>query len=191
MTTIFGTHTRRLTMLGAPGLFRVFLLTRPLPELPVVTDSFHTKPLRRWLQSTGRYQVLTLSLHEGHLYEGDRNSLDALAFWAGVAPTMTAALGDELTEQHGTVCSYGGVGGGHMAMHQGHGGKKDEIDGEAERFLRAVDRAVLEYHSRPSGPPLMLAALPKHHHRSMAGTVHVLPAERMPSRTGVAASNRH
>jgi len=51
-----------------------------------------------------------------------------------------------------------------MAMHHGQGGRKDEIDGDAERFFRAVDRAVLEHHSRPSGLPLMLAALPEHHH---------------------------
>jgi len=49
-------------------------------------------------------------------------------------------------------------------MHHGQGGKKDEIGGDAERFFRAVDRAVLEHHSRPSGLPLMLAALPEHHH---------------------------
>jgi len=49
-------------------------------------------------------------------------------------------------------------------MHHGQGGRKDEIDGDAERFFRAVDRAVLEHHSRPSGLPLMLAALPEHHH---------------------------
>ena len=44
------------------------------------------------------------------------------------------------------------------------GGRKDEIEGDAERFFWAVDRAVLEHHSRPSGLPLMLAALPEHHH---------------------------
>jgi hypothetical protein len=43
-------------------------------------------------------------------------------------------------------------------MHHGHGGKKDEADIDAERFFRAIDRAVLEHHSRPSGLPLMLAA---------------------------------
>lgn len=35
---------------------------------------------------------------------------------------------------------------------------------DTERFFRAVDRAVLEHHSRPSGLPLLLAALPEHHH---------------------------
>jgi len=123
-----------LAVLGAPGLFRVFLLQRPLAELAVVADSFHTKPLRQWLQSTGRYQVLALSLHKVQLYEGERNVLDGVALAAGVAQTMTETLGDERT------------------------------DGDAERFFRAVDRAVLEHHSRPSGLPLMLAALPEHHH---------------------------
>jgi len=37
------------------------------------------------------------------------------------------------------------------------------VDVDAERFFRAVDRGVLERHSRPSGLPLILAALPEHH----------------------------
>jgi hypothetical protein len=49
-------------------------------------------------------------------------------------------------------------------MHHGHGGKASEVDKDAERFFRAVDRAVLEHHSQPSGVPLILAALPMHHH---------------------------
>jgi len=161
----FWNHTQDgLAVLGAPGLFRVFLLRRPVAELAVVADSFHTKPLRQWLQSTGRFQVLALSLNKVKLFEGDRNGLDAVALAPGVPQTMSSALGDERTEPHSTVSSYGGIGGGHMAMHHGQGGKKDEIDVDAERFFRAVDRAVQEHHSRPSGLPLMLAALPEHHH---------------------------
>ncbi|OYY60901.1 MAG: hypothetical protein B7Y51_11140 [Burkholderiales bacterium 28-67-8] len=161
----FWNHTLDgLAVLGAPGLFRVFLLQRPVVELAVVADTFHTKPLRQFLQSTGRYQVLALSLHKIQFFEGDRNALEPVALAAGVPQTMNAALGEEHTEPHSTVTSYGGIGGGHMAMHHGQGGRKDEIEGDAERFFRAVDRAVLEHHSRPSGLPLMLAALPEHHH---------------------------
>ncbi|MCQ9379898.1 hypothetical protein [Methyloversatilis sp. XJ19-49] len=161
----FWNHTLDgLAVLGAPGLFRVFILQRPLAELAVVADSFHTRPLRRWLQSTGRYQVLALSLDKAQLFEGDRHALDAVALGADVPQTMTAALGEERTDPHSTVSSYGGVGGGHMAMHHGQGGRKDEIEGDAERYFRAVDRAVQEHHSRPSGLPLMLAALAEHHH---------------------------
>lgn len=161
----FWNHTQDgLAVLGALGLFRVFLLQSPVPELAMAADSFHTKPLRRSLQSVGRYQVLALSLHKVQLFEGDRNALDAVALAPDVPQSMTAALGGELTEPHSSVSSHGGLGGGHMAMHHGQGGKKDEIDGDAQRFFRAVDRAVLEHHSNPSGLPLMLAALPEHHH---------------------------
>ncbi len=164
----FWNHTLDgLAVLGAPGLLRVFLLQRQAtewPELAVVADSFHTKPLRECLQSTERYQVLALSLHKVQLFEGDRYGLDAVALAAGVPRTMTVALGEKHTEPHSTVSSHGGLGVGHGPMHHGQGSKKDEIDSEAERFFRAVDRAVLEHHSRPSGLPLMLAALPEHHH---------------------------
>lgn len=162
----FWNHTQDgLAVLSAAGLFRVFLLQQQVAELAVVADSFHTKPLRQQLQSTARYQVLALSLHKVQLFEGDRHTLDPVTLAAGVPQTMAAALGEQHTEPHISVSSYGGIGSGHVPMRHGQGGRKDEIDTDAERFFRAVDRAVLEHHSRPSGLPLMLAALPEHHHR--------------------------
>ncbi|MEX2490561.1 MAG: hypothetical protein WD425_02250 [Nitrospirales bacterium] len=143
----------------------MFQLQRPVAELAVVADSFHTKPLRRFLQSVDRYQVLGLSLQKIRLFEGNRNALDEIDLVPGVPRTITEALGDELTDPHSTVASYGGVGGASAPMHHGHGGKNAEIDIDADRFFRAVDRAVLEHYSQPSGLPLILAALPEHHHR--------------------------
>ena len=161
----FWSHTMDgLAVLGGPSLFRVFQLQRPVAELAVVADSFHTKPLQRFLQSVGRYQVLGLSLSNIQLFEGNRDALDEIDPAPGVPRTIAEALGDELTEPHQTVASYGGVGQGSTPMHHGHGGQKDEADNDAERFFRAIDRAVLEHHSRPSGLPLILAALPEHHH---------------------------
>ena len=150
-------------VLGGPGLFQVFQIQRPVAELVVVADSFHTKPLRRFLQSVGRYQVLGLSLSKIQLFEGNRNVLDEINLAPSVPQTIVQALGAELTEPHQTVASYGG-GGDSTPMHHSQGGKKDEADIDSERFFRAVDRAVLEYHSRPAGLPLILAALPEHHH---------------------------
>ena len=50
----FWNHTLDgLAVLGGPGQFRVFKLQRPIVELVVVADSFHTKPLRRRPQSHG------------------------------------------------------------------------------------------------------------------------------------------
>ena len=161
----FWAHTLEgLAVLGAPGFFRVFRIQRPVTELAVVADSFHTKPLRRFLQSAGRYQVLGLSLHKIQLFEGEHDVLDEIAPAPGVPRTMTEALGNRLTDPHSTVASYGGTGQSSTPMHHGHGGRRDELQIDMERFCRAVDRAVLERHSRPSGLPLILAALPEHHH---------------------------
>jgi hypothetical protein len=160
----FWNHTLDgLAVFVAPGLFRVIRLPRSVRELTVAADSFHTKPLRRFLQSTDRYQVLALNLSEIKLYEGTRDALDPVDLAPGVPRTITEALGEELTEPHQTVAAYGGTGGESNSMHHGHGGRKDEVDSDQKRFFRAIDRAVLEHHSRPSDLPLLLAALPEHH----------------------------
>jgi hypothetical protein len=159
----FWNHTLDgLAVLGAPGLFRVFRLQRPVPERVIVADSFHIKPLLRIWQSADRYQILGLSRQEIRLFEGNRDALDEIELAPGVPHTITDALGEELTQPHQTVASYG-LGTKGTPMRHGHGGKKDEVDKDAERFFRAVDRAILEHHSRPSGLPLLLAALPEHH----------------------------
>ena len=159
----FWNHTLDgLAVLSAPKVFRVYRLHRTVPELAVVADSFHLKPLLRILESADRYQVLALNLQEIKLFEGNRDAVDEIELAPGVPRTITDALGEELTEPHLTVASYGtGVRG--RAMRHGHGSKKDEVDIDAERFFRAVDRAVLEHHSKHSGLPLILAALSHYH----------------------------
>ena len=159
----FWNHTLDgLAVLRASGTFLVYRLQRPVAELAVVADSFHTKPLMRIRQSADRYQVLGLSLTEIKLFEGNRDALDEIELAEGVPRTIDEALGEELTDPHQTVASHGGVRG--PAMKHGHGAKSDEADIDAERFFRVIDRAVLEHHSRTSDLPLLLAALPQHHH---------------------------
>ncbi len=160
-------RTDGLGILCSPDAFQIFELQRQVEELLVVADSFHIKPLLRALQATDRYQILGLNRNEVKLYEGNRHALDEVDLHEEVPSTLEEALGSELTEEHLTVGSYGGgIGGrGQQAgsISHGHGQKKDEIPIDEERFFRAIDRAILEYHSRPSGLPLLLAALPEHH----------------------------
>jgi hypothetical protein len=160
----FWHHTRDgLTVLGAAGVFQVYRLQRSVPELAVVADSFHTKPLLRILQSADRYQILGVSRQMIRLFEGNRDALDEIELAAAVPKTITDALGEDVTEPDVTVFSLGGATGRGRALYSGHGSKNDEKQIDAERFFRVVDRAILKHHSRPSGLPLMLAALPEHH----------------------------
>lgn len=150
-------RTDGLAILSSPGTFEIFELQRPVQELLVVANNFYTKPLVRILQSADRYQILCLSRNEAKLYEGNRDALDPVDL-SDVPTTMAEALGEKLTEPRIAVrASAGGT------VYHGAGQKADEVDLDRDRFFRAIDRAILENHSRPSGLPLMLAALAEHH----------------------------
>lgn len=159
----FWNHTQDgLAVLCAPDLFRIYKLQRAVPELAIVADSFHIKPLLRIVQSADRYQILGLSRGGIRLFEGNRDAVDEIDLAPDVPRTISEALGDELTEPHQTVRSLGG-GAGSGVMRHGHGGKSDEVAVDLERFFRAVDASILAHHSRPSALPLVLAALPEYH----------------------------
>lgn len=159
----FWNHSRDgLAVLGNAAGFRAIKLQRPVPAVATVATSFHLKPLLRIQQSAERYQVLALSRREIRLYEGNRDQLDQVTLAPGVPANLKEALGDEHTEPHETVASYGGAALGSQMRHT-QGTKADEADIDEQRFFRAVDRAILEHHSRPAGVPLILAALTQYH----------------------------
>lgn len=166
-----------LAVLGSADTFKTIGLPVSTEELTVVADSFHTKPLRKYLQSVERYNVLGLSLQDYHIYEGNRHSLTEVALGPGIAKNIKEALGHELTDKHSTVASYGGVGSGSGEMHHGHGGKSDEMDTDAERFFRFVAKTINEHYSKPSSLPLILAALPEHHNlfQKVSNNLSLLP----------------
>ncbi len=160
-------RTDGLAILSSPSKFQIFELQRPVPELLVVADSYHVKPLLRSLQSADRYQILSVNRHEAKLYEGNRDALDRVEL-TNVPSTIEEALGEELTEQHLSFGSYGAgatrsTGSGATPSIHAHGDKKDEVDIDRDRFFRAIDRGILGHHSRPSGLPLMLATLAEYH----------------------------
>lgn len=153
-----------LAVLAAPDFFRAYKLQRPVPELAVVADSFHAKPLMRIMQSADRYQVLGLNRREARLFEGNRDHLDEIDLAPEVPRTLDAAL-DRDPEREPAIRTFGPIRGERtMGRHGASDVKQDGIRADTEQFFRAVDRGVLEYHSRPTGLPLLLAALPEHHH---------------------------
>ncbi len=152
-----------LAVFSAPGLFKVVGAHRSFEELAIVADSFHTKPLRQYLQSLDNFYVLALTLRDVRLFEGNRHSLTEVELTSDTPKTINEALGEELTDKHTTVSSYGGTGGESSPRHHGHGGRKDETEKDTERFFRVVANSIYEQYTKPSGWPLILAALTEHH----------------------------
>jgi len=175
-TQEFWTHTLDgLAVFVSPDYFRVFRLQQTVNEQTHVSDVFFIKPLLRIYQMSERFQLLVLTKTEVRLYEGSRYRLDKIEMDPEGPKTMTEALGTETTPPHMTVVSYGGVGHG-SSMRHGHSSRKDEEELDDERFFRAVDHAITEHHSKPSGLPLILAALPQHQSlfRSITHNPHLL-----------------
>jgi len=152
-----------LAVFSATGLFKVVGVHKSFEELAIVADSFHTKPLRQYLQSLDHFHVLGLTIRDIRLFEGNRHSLTEVELTADTPKTITEALGDELTDKHTTVASYGGSGGESSPTHHGHGGRKEETEKDTERFFRVVANTIYEQYTKPSGWPLILAALTEHH----------------------------
>lgn len=138
----------------------IYHLQRPVKELAVVADSLHIKPLIRVFQSADRYHLLGLSRNEFSLYEGNRYGFEKMELGAEVPRTAQEILGERSTERYVTPGTYGPPMPG---IYHGHGGRKEEIDKDTEKFFRFVDGFVLERYSRPTGLPIMLVALPEHH----------------------------
>lgn len=155
----FWNHTLDgLAVLAAPGVFRVYKLARPVPELAVVAESFHIKPLIRFLQSADRYHVLGVSREKISFFEGNRDALNEVELDPAVPRTPDEAARGEAKEFHLSAWASSA---GAPGVHYSEGSKSDIEENEATRFLRAVDRAILEHYSRPTRLPLILAALPE------------------------------
>ncbi len=138
-------------MLGGPGFSPGARDFAAVDELVVAASSFHTKPLRRFLQTADRYHVLGLSLPRDRLFEGNRRSLDEVDMSNGgsrrsAKPRVTGLLKAAPAER-AFPCGTGWA------------GKAPRRTTRPTATSRAVDRAVLEHYSRPSGLPLILGSV--------------------------------
>jgi hypothetical protein len=170
-----------LAAFGAKDYFQIYRLQRSVPEMAVANSRMHLKPLMRIAQSADRFQILCLSRDSVRLFEGNRDALDEVRLHEAVPKTLADALGSDLTDkgQSGFPQGYSRASerGDPMQVEAGGSGKQAEIDRDRDRYFREVDRTILEHHSKPSGLPLILAALPEQqpHFRRLSHNPNLLP----------------
>ncbi len=132
-----------------------YRLPMPVPEIVVVADTYHTKPLFRFLRSNGRYLVLAVSQNAVTLYEGSPFGVGPVDLH-GVPKSLREALGIPEYD-HSLQSSY--IKG---AVFHGEGPGKEERKEELLRFFNMIDRGLHEY-LRDERVPLLLAAVDYYH----------------------------
>ena len=133
----FWSHTGDgLAVLGATDVFRVYRLQRSVPELAVVADSFHTKPLLRILQSVDRYQILGVSRQMIRLFEGNRDALEGRVRHGSAEDDYRCPRRGH--HRAGCDCVFVWQGWRPCTVRRARL-KNDEKQADAERFFRVVD----------------------------------------------------
>ena len=144
-----------LALFCSPDLLAEYRIPMRLPELAIVADSFHVKPLIRFLQTNERYFVLALSQKQVTLYEGTCYALGPVNL-AELPASMTQALGIEPQERHMNLRTLGRnmVG----PIFHGHGAPAESRKDDLSRFFRSIDLALWEF-LREDASPLILAGV--------------------------------
>jgi hypothetical protein len=144
-----------LALFCSADFFGEYRIPMTLPELSVVTDSFHVKPLIRFLQTNERYFVLALSQKRVSLYQGSRSSLGPVNL-AELPASMADALGIERQEPYLNLRTLGRN--SKSPVFHGHGAPDTSRKDDLGRFFRSIDSALWEF-LRNDPSPLILAGV--------------------------------
>ena len=147
-----------LGVLVDEGSTTAIRLSREVDELAVASDRFHLKPLLVALAHQTDFEVLALSQHAVRLVRASQSAATQVDV-ADLPSGMPEALQWDDRERQLQSHAAGRVGGGQVtAGFHGQGGRGDTKVTDIHRFLKVVDRAVVE-HRKGSTLPLVLAGV--------------------------------
>ena len=144
-----------------------------VPELVVASDSFHVRPLLRFLQSNQHYYLLSLAQNHVGFFRGDVDGLRGLRV-PDLPRSLVDALGQE--DRQKTISMHSTGAHGNMPVFHGQGKEESSRDEDVARFLRVVDKALWPI-LRAEKAPLILAATERYHPSFQAITRYAHVAE--------------
>ncbi|MEA5509889.1 hypothetical protein VB715_08945 [Crocosphaera sp. UHCC 0190] len=148
-----------LAIFLSPNFFRYYCLPITFPELTVIADRFHLKPLLQLMSGDGTFYVLALSQKQIRLFQGTHYHLNEIEL-TDVPTNMAAALqydNPEKSLQLHTGSSKGSSG-DLSAIFHGQGGGNEEHKDDLLRYLREVNNG-LESFLKNQQAPLILAGV--------------------------------
>jgi hypothetical protein len=112
-------------------------------------------------QNMVHFYILALNRDYFKLYEVNGKSIEPIKLDPSVLIKAKDVIGDQRTENFSTVGGFSAP--GVQGMTHGHGGKKDDIDIDTEKYLRYVEQTVHTHLTKDKPHPIVLISLPKTH----------------------------
>jgi hypothetical protein len=160
-----------LAVFRASDFVRAYRLPVTVPELAVVAETFHLKPLLPLLSEDGGFHVLAISQNSVRLFRGTRQLLDEVEL-EGVPRSLDEALQyDDPQRQLQFHTGAPAAGGRRAAIFHGGGGGVDDAKDNVLRFFQLVDKGLRPI-LRGDRVPLILAAVEFLHPLYRQATTH-------------------
>jgi hypothetical protein len=147
-------HAEGLAVFRSRDHMACYRLPMSVPEAVISADSFHIRPLIRFLQSNQRFFLLSLSQNYVRLFKGSATGLSPAEI-ERLPRSLEDALGKEDRER--SVVFHHGASGGRNPIYGGAGKSDTSRDEDLLRFFRAIDDALWPV-LRDEKVPLILAA---------------------------------
>ncbi|MCI0390985.1 MAG: hypothetical protein MOB07_19745 [Acidobacteria bacterium] len=146
-----------LAMFLTKDFFRHYSVPLRFPNLAVVTDRFHLKPLMLYFTSDDRYYLLALSQNQVRIFEGSRYSLNEI-FPRGMPVSLADALDEEEAQKQMQFHTSAPSGTKRAAVFHGHGGNNEV---HQDQLLRYFDKINASLHDllKEEHAPLVLAGV--------------------------------
>ena len=162
-----------LAIFLSPNQFRYYCLPIAFPELAVVGDHFHLKPLLQLMSGDGTFSVLALSQNQVRLFQGTRYHLDEIKL-TDIPTNIAAALQYDKPEK--SLQLHTGSSQGNSAVFHGQGAGNEDHKNDLLSYFRQVNNG-LESLFKNQQVPLILAGvdylLPIYHEANTYA--HLLP----------------
>jgi hypothetical protein len=152
-----------LAVFASPDSFQSWQFADAMPEIIVVSDTFHTTGLVKRLQSEVRYYVLALSKENITLFEGNQDQLDVVnvpGMPRGLRDLATRSVESSMSAK--TIGPGPGAGSGTVMFGSGRESLTNERKDETRALFRIVDKALMSI-THDQRAPLILASLVQNH----------------------------
>lgn len=162
-----------LAIFLSPNQLRYYCLPIAFPELTVVGDRFHLKPLLQLMSGDGMFSVLALSQNQVRLFQGTRYHLDEVEL-TDVPTNIAAAL--QYDDPEKSLQAHTGSSQGKSGIFHGQGAGNENHKNDLLSYFRQVDSG-LESFLKNQQAPLIFAGvdylLPIYHEANTYS--HLLP----------------